>query len=334
MSLKMMWVKLRCPPPPPLSTDAIAWLTHNELHNNAEFIKYVNLVNMLLCTNTSPIGEFVFFCFHLFCTHSLTNTASALSLPSTLPPPSYLASPVVSHGASRCLPYPQPLQRPSEFPVSILWTLSDCKKDPKVGVSASNWSHPPMQRSIRYEDGTIISESDWKSIHKATIHIARVHLVSLDSSDRQAQRRKKGFLKHQFPMQWDNAMRELEKMAPLLSLCARSWKADMVLRAVLADKRISEPLPSPAASHFAPSSRSATRSVPALPYSAPCHAPCCGFLRSHPRDESHTSTPSGTPTSQSSQRLPPTSSTSQQPPSPSVRKASVAAASSWCFLPF
>jgi hypothetical protein len=136
------------PPPPPLSTDAIAWLTHNELHNNAEFIKYVNLVNVLLRTNTSPIGKFVFFCFHLFCTHSLTNTASALSLPSTLPPPSYLASPVVSHGASRCLPYPQPLQRPSEFPVSILWTLSDCKKDPKVGVSASNWSHPPMQRSI------------------------------------------------------------------------------------------------------------------------------------------------------------------------------------------
>jgi hypothetical protein len=322
MSLKMMWAKLRCPPPPPLSTDAIAWLTHNELHNNAEFIKYVNLVNVLLRTNTSAnCASFFFFFFTLFCTHSLTNTASAPSLPSTLPPPKLLGIASSRTAHHDCLPYPQPLQRPSEFPVSILWTLSDCKKDPKVGVSASNWSHPPMQRSIRYEDGTIISESDWKSIHKATIHIARVHLVSLDSSDRQAQRRKKGFLKHQFPMQWDNAMRELEKMAPLLSLCARSWKADMVLRAVLADKRISEPLPSPAASHFAPSSRSATRSVPALPYSAPCHAPCCGFLRSHPRDESHTSTPSGTPTSQSSQRLPPTSSTSQQPPSPSVRKA-------------
>jgi hypothetical protein len=176
-----------------------------------------------------------------------------------------------------------------------------------------------MHHYICYEDSTIILETDWKSIHEAAIHIAHTHLVSLTSSGHvsEGQWHKKMFYKHQFPVQWDNAMRELEKMAPLLSLCASLWKADMVLRSVLQDKWLSEPLPSLAALHFIPSSRSATPSVSTLPYSAPHH----GSLRSHPCVSSCASTPSGAPTSQASQPPPPTLSTSQQPPSPSARKA-------------
>jgi hypothetical protein len=224
------------------------------------------------------------------------------------------------------------MSHPSEFPASVLWTLDDCKKDPDVGVSPTNHSHPPMHCSICYEDGTIILEMDWKSICEAAVHIACTHLVSLTSSGRvsEGQRCKKMFYKHQFPVQWDNAMRELEKMAPLLSLCASSWKADMVLGSVLQDKRLSEPLPSPAALHFVPSSCSATLSVSTLPYSAPHHATHHGSLHSRPCVLSCASTPSDAPTSQVSQLPPPTSSTSQQPPSPSARKATSSKAKCKC----
>jgi hypothetical protein len=185
---------------------------------------------------------------------------------------------------------------------------------------------PPMHRSICYEDGTIILETDWKSICEAAVHIARTHLVSLTSSGHvsEGQQHKKMFYKHQFPVQWDNTMRELEKMAPLLSLCAGSWKADMVLGSVLQDKRLLEPLPSPAASHFIPSSCSVTPSVSTLLYSTPCR----GSLRSRPHVWSRASTPSGAPTSQASQPPPPTLSASQQPPSPSACKATSSKAAS------
>ena len=190
-----------------------------------------------------------------------------------------------------------------------------------MGVSASNRSCPPMHRSLRYPNGHIISELDWKSIREATIHIARKHLVPLDSLAPHVgtgQRRKKTLYKRQFLSKWDKAMRELKKMAPLLSYCAGSWKADMVLGSVLQDDRLSEPLPSPAPSHRA-ASHSATPSV-APP---PCSASRRGSHHSHTA-LSRASTPSGAPTSRASQMSPPTgptSSASQQPPSPSVRKA-------------
>ena len=218
---------------------------------------------------------------------------------------------------SQHLLYPRPLARPSQYPLSILWTLVDCKDDAEVGMSASNRSCPPMHRSIRYSNGQIISESDWKSICEAAVHIARTHLVCLDSRVGVGQRRKKIFYKRQFPAKWDQALRELEKMAPLLSYCAGSWKADMVLGAVLQDERLSDPLPSPAASHRA-ASRSATPVTPSS-RSAPR-----GSLRSHSGALSRASTPSGAPTSRTSQRPPstgPISSASQQPPPPSARKA-------------
>jgi hypothetical protein len=63
-------------------------------------------------------------------------------------------------------------------------------------------------------------ESDWKSICKATTHITCTHLVFLDSSYHKGQQQKQIFYKHQFPVQWDNVMRELEKMSPPLSIYA------------------------------------------------------------------------------------------------------------------
>ena len=106
-------------------------------------------------------------------------------------------------------------------------------------------------------------------------------------------------------------------MAPLLSYCARSWKADMVLGSVLQDNQLLEPLPSPAPSHHA-ASHSVTPSI------AP---PLCSASR-HGSHHSHTalscaSTPSSAPTSHASQMSPPTGptlSTSQQPLLPSVCK--------------
>jgi hypothetical protein len=67
------------PPPLPLSPDTVTQLTHNKLLVNQEFVKYINIVNMLLHLNASANCEFFFF-FSLFpC--SLVDTHSLCTIP-------------------------------------------------------------------------------------------------------------------------------------------------------------------------------------------------------------------------------------------------------------
>jgi hypothetical protein len=104
-NLRTTWVYLQCPPPLPLSPDAVAWLTHDELLVNQEFVKYINIVNMLLCPNASANCEFFFF--SLF-PHSLVDTHSLCTVPAfNFASSDYSAS--ISHGAFRLLPYPRPM---------------------------------------------------------------------------------------------------------------------------------------------------------------------------------------------------------------------------------
>lgn len=195
-----------------------------------------------------------------------------------------------------------------------------------MGVSATNKSRPPMHRSIRHTDGSLISDEEWKSIRDAANHISHTHLSKLDPSGRLAagQSRKKKFFKRHFLTEWNCALRALEAMAPLLSFCDAAWKADMVLGAVLPDDRPSAPLPSPAASHYPPPSRSAT---PFTPSSRVGPVPKLNIsLRSRPA-QSRASTPGAAPSSRSSSRPPlsthrPPSSSQQEPSQPASKAAS------------
>jgi hypothetical protein len=139
-------------PPPPHLLSPLMLLHRSPTMSLFTIWSSSSMLTLSMCFSAQipqpDVSVFFSFSFHSFHTHSLINTASAPSLPSTLPPLSYLTLLVILCSASQCLPYPWPLECPEEFPVSILWTLNDCKKDPEVGVSASNWSFPLMQCSI------------------------------------------------------------------------------------------------------------------------------------------------------------------------------------------
>src|SRR6266702_1232622 len=132
---------------------------------------------------------------------------------------------------------PRPLVRPSHLPQSILWTYEDCKSDPLVGLTQSNKSRPPMHRAIRLTNGTGISLAQWKLIRASACAIAYSNLASLFSTDLCAGNwvRKKKYFKTFFTKEWEVALLELEAAAPLLTLCASNWKADMTLSTMLSD---------------------------------------------------------------------------------------------------
>lgn len=154
--------------------------------------------------------------------------------------------------SSSALDYPRPVTRPAHYPQSILWTKADCEADPDVRVSAGNTSRPPMRRAIRNEDGSVLTDKDWKNIRLTALSVARTHLYSLTTTAPQAagMSRKKKYFKTFFSHEWAKALRKLERLAPLVSLCAGDWKADQTLAAVL----LAEPPPIP------PSSRESTPS--------------------------------------------------------------------------
>ncbi|KAH9012068.1 hypothetical protein EDB84DRAFT_1569379 [Lactarius hengduanensis] len=102
-----------------------------------------------------------------------------------------------------------------------------------------------MQRMIRHEDGVVISDLEWQAIRQSAGIVACSHMEPLKQDPRAvlAKMHKKGFVKKHFPDEWFAALIALERSAPVLSLCARNWKADMVLRAVLDSLKSSAPVP-------------------------------------------------------------------------------------------
>jgi hypothetical protein len=125
----------------------------------------------------------------------------------------------------------QPATRPSEYPVEVLWSLDDCRADPDVPISPANASRPPMERSIRHADGTMIVASEWAAI-KATARMVKMDLLDLPPSrDRHAKNRTKSkiYFRTYFRKEWDAAVARMESLQPLLTLCASHWKAEHVL---------------------------------------------------------------------------------------------------------
>jgi hypothetical protein len=133
-------------------------------------------------------------------------------------------------------PYPRPFHCPDHCHPNVLWTLNDCKNDPSVTTSDTNKSRPSMRCVIRHEDGTHISDEEWKTIHQSATIIAHSILGPLDPQGLLAaagQLCKKSFFKHHFLSEWIWAMNELEAVAPLTSFCAGTWKADLTLGSIL-----------------------------------------------------------------------------------------------------
>ena len=220
-------------PPSGLLISTIAHLTHDKLMHNAVFVKYVSLVDALLVkTHSNPRKSFLIFSL-AYIDYFYPAAAPAA------PPPQTTPQAIVMHGEMTTpLAYPRPAIHPAHYVFEVLWTMADCLLDPDADVSPANQSCPPMWCCICHPDGHMISDSEWKSICKAACIVSRTQIESIDTSTRltPGKRCKKKFYKLHFPSERDTALQELERMAPLLSLCAMSWKADQVLRSVLPDE--------------------------------------------------------------------------------------------------
>ena len=305
-------------PPSGLPVSTIARLTHDELMHNAVFVKYVSLVDALLVkTHSNPRKSFLIFSL------AYIDYFYPAAAPAALPPQTMPQAVVVHGKMTTPLAYPRPAIHPAHYVFEVLWTMADCLLDPDADVSPANRSCPPMQRCIRHPDGCMISDSEWKSIREAACIVSHTWIESIDTSTRlmPGKRRKKKFYKLHFPSEWDTALQELERMAPLLSLCAVSWKADQVLGSVLPDEVSPSDIPlTPVSSQPPPHSRN--QSV----------APPSRSTPSRHRDArpgpSQAFTPSVAPISRASQAsshsdyLPPPPTPQHEPPPPASKVAS------------
>ena len=211
--------------------------------------------------------------------------------------------------------FPRPPARPHDLPPEILWTWDDCKNDTFVGMTASNVSRPPMRRAIRHENGNVITDAEWKAIRQSATLVARTHLFPLSrvSQTGAKQTRKKMYFKRYFSLEWAAALRELESLAPLLSLCFGEYKADHTLGGVLHDEtspraappvsRASTPSslgPSRPPARIGPPRRAPPRGTPAStldlppPSNSPRHAPPRGSPASSLADLPPSTAPSST----------------------------------------
>ncbi|KAF7986438.1 hypothetical protein HWV62_31193 [Athelia sp. TMB] len=127
----------------------------------------------------------------------------------------------------------QPASRPSEFPFEVLWCLEDCRHDPDAKISVGNASRPSMQTVIRNPDGTMISEGVWNAIKLSSRQIAQSLLSIKLKGNEETRAKTKQFFKSFYSAQWTEAVEQLERLQPLLQLCAGNWKADHVLGSTL-----------------------------------------------------------------------------------------------------
>ncbi|KAH9007649.1 hypothetical protein EDB85DRAFT_2165368 [Lactarius pseudohatsudake] len=253
--------------PSGVSVETVARLTHDELLHNTEFTKQVRLV--------AALQELL-----KFRSKTMPNVVGPLR-------PDCSTRQVRANSGDLPLPHPRPTIRPAHYPEKVLWTLADCKVDAEVNSSAGNLSRPPMLRTIRREDGTLVSDNDWKAMRQSAILIVRTRIQPLDvtpyykyfteqveksnakgakksgkkkpgESTTQQAKVKKMFYKRFFFKEWFMALQELESAVPLMLLCAGYWKADMTLGSVLPDIHVD--LPTPATSDVGTSSRAATPS--------------------------------------------------------------------------
>jgi hypothetical protein len=127
----------------------------------------------------------------------------------------------------------RPAIRPAEYSASILWTFDDAKADKTVVASTSNPSRPNMRNAIRNADGSPVSPGEWKCI-LASARIIINDLLMLPVHGEHANARKtKEFFRHHHPRAWQAALEKLDRLQPLVSLCALHWKSEHILMSLL-----------------------------------------------------------------------------------------------------
>jgi len=130
----------------------------------------------------------------------------------------------------------QPAIRPAEYPIDILWTFDDAKADKTVVASPTNPSRPTMRNAIRSTDGRNISTQEWNSI-KASARLVIDELFGLPDRGEASSRKTKKYFRTHHSRAWQLALEKLERLQPLLSLCADHWKAEKLIQSKLHKSR-------------------------------------------------------------------------------------------------
>lgn len=176
---------------------------------------------------------------NLLCFSSLYSFSdSRFAAPSVAPSDSISRQNSGSTTPTISTPIHQPAVRPAEYPVQILWAFEDCKDDPDVGLTPSNPSRPPMERSIRHADGSLISPAEYSSI-RASARLVISDLLAIPRPKNRSARTKprtKSYFRAYFPREWQRAVEKLERHQPLLALCTAHWKAEHVIGNALLKK--------------------------------------------------------------------------------------------------
>jgi hypothetical protein len=119
-----------------------------------------------LCPPVSPPFS------HLTC-FTLVFPASTVVAPSSLTHPTKLTV---------AISQPRPVERPAEYPQWVLWTITDCKLDPNVGLSPTNMSQIPMWHAACHGNSDMLTDSEWKVIRQSAVSIICAHLLSINTS--------------------------------------------------------------------------------------------------------------------------------------------------------
>ena len=164
--------------------------------------------------------------------------------------------------------------------------FENCKTDPNIHTSPGNESHPPMWLVVWHMDGTLIMTDKWKVIHESAVTIVSTHLHCFPirhlPPSAACQLWKMAFYQCYFLKEWQQAVRELEVLAPLLSYCGTTWKVEKMLGCILQEK----PAPPQPSSH--PHSHLSSHSCPSSSLSrsdscasTPAFAPPSSVSSSH-----------------------------------------------------
>jgi hypothetical protein len=122
--------------------------------------------------------------------------------------------------------------RPLQYPLAILWTFEDCKKDPSIDFTAANEAHVALQKIIHHPNGTMTTHSAVKAITSRARPIVVKLLVRVPSHI-QHKDIGKTYFQTTYSAEWDSACQDLETALPLLKLCSGHWKAEFVLAQVI-----------------------------------------------------------------------------------------------------
>ncbi|KAG5649233.1 hypothetical protein H0H81_005239, partial [Sphagnurus paluster] len=135
----------------------------------------------------------------------------------------------------------QPVNRPQQYPASILWTWEECKADSRAIPDPNNPSRPLMEQALRNDDGTEITSEEWRNVLASarSILIAVLQPLALPSTLPKDTNRTRSFYRDHYPAKWNDALLRLETAAPILRTCGDHWKADHTLRIVLNSKNTS-----------------------------------------------------------------------------------------------